>query len=577
MAMDGLTLAAAVVEARALTGGRIDKIQQPDRDELALSVRAGGENYRLLLCASPERCRVQLTSQKGENPLEPPAFCMLLRKRLTGGRITAIEQPDMDRRVDIVIEAENELGDMVPYILSAEIMGKYSNIILINEKGVVLDAIRRVGLGMSNVRAIIPGAEYLPPPSQEGKRNPAAASQADFEAALSGTGRIGRALSSAFFGLSPRMAESLAACYTGREQCQELSDEERSSLAAALRRYYDELLSGAAPAALAIAGGRITGVYPFIPAGMEYRAMPSISQALDAYYAELDVAERMRRRGSSIRKTLQNGLERCHKKLALYDEAINSEGDIEKLRLYGELITANLHAIPQGAAEAVAENYYADPPEKLIIPLEPRCTPSENAQRYYKKYQKAKAARDMAQAQRTQALAELEYLEGQLDNLDKCTLDGELREIHEELIQEGYIKPPKERKKGQKSPASKPLCYISSDGIEIYVGKNNRQNDTLTLKLAGPSDIWMHTKDIPGSHVIIRASDPPKPTLYEGALLAAWYSRARGGAQVPVDYTPRRYVKKPSGAKPGMVIYTTNKTAYVTPTEEELAKLRLKK
>ncbi len=572
--MDGLSLAASVAEARALIGGRIDKIQQPDKDELVLAVRSGGENYRLLLCASPEHCRLQLTGVKRENPIEAPAFCMLLRKRLSGGRILSIDQPNLDRSVYISIEAQNDLGDLVSYTLCAEIMGKYSNIILINEKGIIMDAIKRVGVGMSNVRTILPGLEYIAPPAQE-KQNPMEAGPEDFYQTISGAMRPDKALSLRFFGLAPSVAVKLTDSLTHGRAWEELSEEERQNAAEQLCKFYKELSEGRFSSAMILDHeGEPAGVLPFKPYGCDYREMPSIGQALDSFYAETDIIQRMRRQGAGIRKTLQNNIERCKKKLAMQDEAISSEGDIEKLRLYGELLTANAYALQQGSSEAAVYNYYMDPPEPLVIPLDSRLSPHDNAQKYYKKYQKAKAARDMAAEQREKTLEELEYLEGQMDNLDKCTGDAELRELADELMNEGYIKRPKGRV--QRLPASKPMCFISSDGIEIYVGKNNRQNDMLTLKLAGPRDIWMHTKEIPGSHVIIKSENPPKQTLYEGALLAAYYSKGRGGENIPVDYTEKRYVKKPSGAKPGMVIYTTNRTAYVTPDHAEVKAIKQK-
>lgn len=574
MAMDGLSLAAAVAEARALVGGRIDKIQQPDKDELVLTIRSGGENYRLLLCASPEHCRLQLTGVKRENPIEALAFCMLLRKRLSGGRILSIDQPNLDRSVYISIEAQNDLGDMVPYTLCAEIMGKYSNIILISEKGIIMDAIKRVGVGMSNVRTILPGLEYIAPPPQE-KADPMQAEPKDFYHAISGAMRPDKALSARFFGLAPAVAAKLLDSVTQGRGWEELAEEERKKAAEDICEFYRRLSVGSFSAAMIIDHqGEPQGVLPFCPYGCDYREMPSIGEALDSFYAETDIIQRMRRQGAGIRKTLQNNIERCKKKLAMQDEAISSEGDIEKLRLYGELLTANAYALQQGSSEAAVYNYYMDPPEPIVIPLDSRLSPNDNAQKYYKKYQKAKATRDMAAEQREKTLEELEYLEGQLDNLDKCTGDSELRELNDELMNEGYIKRPKG--KVQRLPASKPMCFVSSDGIEIYVGKNNRQNDMLTLKLAGPRDIWMHTKEIPGSHVIIKAEDPPKQTLYEGALLAAYYSKGRGGENIPVDYTEKRYVKKPSGAKPGMVIYTTNRTAYVTPDPAEIKAIKQK-
>lgn len=511
MAMDGLNLAASVAECRRIVGGRIDKIQQPEKDELAVSLRCGGENLRLLISASPEHCRMQLTNVKKENPIDAPAFCMLLRKRLAGGRIVYVEQPNLDRIVNIGIEAQNDLGDTVTFVLCAEIMGKYSNIILINEQGIVVDAIKRIGIGMSNVRTVLPGQKYEMPPAQD-KADPTKASAQDFEAVIAEARgiRIDKALSNAFFGLSPKMAAKLCENATDKCSCGELSPGERRELAEYLHSFYRRLSQGDVTPCVTLNDiGEPEGVLPFAPKEGEYRPAPTMSEALDRFYAETDNLQRMRRHGAGIRKILQNNIERCNKKIALYDEAIASEGDIEKLKLFGELLIANAYRIISGSSEAVVQNYYTDPPGNVRIPLDARYSINDNAQKYYKKYQKAKAARDMAAQQRERALEELNYLEGQLYNLDKCTGDSELKELSDELMNEGYIKRPKDGRKGQKLPPSKPMCFISSDGIEIYVGKNNRQNDALTLKFAGPKDTWLHTKDIPGSHVIIRQKIRP--------------------------------------------------------------------
>ena len=576
MAMDGLNLYASVCEIKALIGGRIEKIQQPEKDALILSVRNNGENYKLLLCASPNQCRAQLTGVKRANPMDAPVFCMLLRKRLTGGRILSVEQRGMDRIFFLGVEAKNDLGDTVTYKLCTEIMGKHSNVILMDENDVVVDAIRRVGIGMSKVRIVVPGVPYQLPPQQE-KENPLHASKEDFARALMTGARIDKTLSNTFFGLSPAVAAVLAEQISDKRLIAELTVEDRDRLAAYLHVFYGELAQGVFHPTLVLNEyEEPVAVYPFAPTGVPTQAVGSMWEAFDRYYEDHEAQERQRRQSASIRRVIQNNIERCEKKLALYQGAIEAEDEIARLRLFGELITASLRELRPGMSGAALLNYYLDPPQKVEVPLDPRYSPSENAQRYYKKYQKAKAAREMARSQRQQTQEELSYLEGQLDNLDKCTADGEIRELEEELRQEGYIRREKSKSKPQKLPASKPLCFVSCDGVEICVGKNNRQNDELTLRIAEPDHIWMHTKEIPGSHVIVKSAQPPNSTLYQAALLAAWYSKARGGAQVPVDYTPRKYVRKPSGAKPGMVIYTTNKTAYVTPEESEVKKIRQK-
>ena len=577
MAMDGLNLHASVLEMqRAIVGGKIDKVQQPERDELLLGVHAGGGNFKLLLSASAANTRAHLTQIKRNNPVDAPMFCMLLRKRILGGRIISAEQPSFDRVLVLTIEAHNDLGDLVPYQLISEIMGKHSNIVLVNERGVIVDAIRHVGVGMSNVRLILPGIPYELPPQQD-KMDPRKAEKADFLQVLSQGGRVDKRLSGAFFGLAPAMAAALAARVTEETTCEALDDATRGDLAENLFLFYRTLEAGEFIPALALnTFDEPIAVYPFVPSDVRSRPAESIGAAYDAFCAQHDIYERMQRHGASVRKVLHNNIERCEKKLSLYAEAMNATESMERNRLYGELLTANLHSLKQNGKAAAVLNYYLDPPAMIEIPLDPRFSIGDNAQRYYKKYQKQKAARDMAGAQREQTLAELAYLEGQLDNLGKCAGDAELSELVEELREQGYLKREKGAKKTKKQEVSNPMCFQASDGCaRIYVGKNNRQNDTLTLRFAEGEDIWMHTKNIPGSHVIIKCNgEPSDQTLHEAAMLAAYYSRARGGANVPVDYTPRKYVKKPAGAKPGMVIYSTNRTAYVTPEEALIKTLR---
>lgn len=577
MSMDGLSLYSAMNELnKRLAGGKIDKIQQTDKEELLLMVRSLGQTYRLLINASAADNRVQLTELKKQAPSEAPMFCMLLRKRIAGGKIVRFEQERLDRVLKISIETYNDLGDLSVFALYCELMGKHSNIILVNEKGVIVDAIKHVGLGMSSVRFVMPGLEYSAPPAQD-KQDPSKASADDFSMAMCMVGMsIAKALSNAFFGLSPAVAAQLVARYTDKTECTQLSEAEREELASRLVGFYADMAHGKEKASAVLnALGETEAVYPFAIAGGGIKLYDSIGEALDSLYINSDRREWAKRHGASARKVLQNNIERCEKKLALYADALNSGEQMEKCRLYGELLTANLHSLKSGTDTAAVDNYYADPVERIAIPLDRQLTPGENAQRYYKKYQKLKAARDMAIVQREQTLSELNYLEGQLDNLTKCTAENELSELIEELKDQGYIKRDKGGKKKMKLAASKPMHFVSSTGADIYVGKNNRQNDELTLRFASPNDIWMHTKNIPGSHVIVKgASEQDTATMTEAALLAAYYSRARGSENVAVDYTPRKYVKKPAGAKPGMVIYTTNKTAYVTPSEEAVAGLK---
>ncbi len=557
MSMDGLCLHACTLELRrALTGGRIDKIQQTEKDELVMTLRGAGANYRLLLNASAMDARVHLTEPKKQSPQDAPMFSMLLRKRLMGGRILSFEQANMDRVLEIGIEASNELGDPARFRLCCELMGKHSNIILVDGEGRVVDSIKRISPSMSGVRPILPGLPYAPPPPQE-KLDPRVASQDALLIALSGAGNPAKALSQAFFGISQKTAGLLL-----------------DSLGAQnLRRFFDGFGTSAEAYILLDENGDPEDVCPFRPAREQCRRAESLGAAYDALYAHREKTEWIRRHGASARRVIQNNIERCEKKLALYADALNSAESMEKNRLYGELLTASLHELAAGA-QAVVLNYYAEPPERIAIPMDAQLTPGENAQRYYRKYQKQKAARDMALAQREETLGELAYLEGQMENLKNCTAPNELEELLDELRAEGYIKKDRGERKKPKLPASKPMRYVSSDGIELLVGKNNAQNDALTLKTALPNETWLHAKNIPGSHVIIRREgEPPERTLREAAVLAAYFSKARGSENVPVDFTPRKHVKKPSGAKPGMVIYTTNRTVFVTPDETLIKRL----
>ncbi|MEL7603448.1 MAG: NFACT RNA binding domain-containing protein [Bacillota bacterium] len=578
MSMDGLSLLAVSTELSALIGGKVDKIQQPERDTLIFTIRAGGSNYRLLLCAHPENGRVQLTEASYPNPPEPPAFCMLLRKRLTGGRIHSVEQPSLDRVLVMEIEARDELGDTVLLKLVTEVMGKHSNICFLSQNDTILDCARHVGAGMSSVRMLLPGIIYTPPPPQV-KLNPLLSDEEDFYCALEGRGAVHKLLSGKFFGLSPDCARQMASRWSGEAEldAQALSDTDRRAFARFVYRLYRSFSEGQfSPTIIYNDLKEPVAVYPFTPACAPQGCVQAstMSVALDSFYAERDKLERFRRRSVSAQRVLQNHLERCYKRLAVAEQALNQDENLELLRLNGELILANAHSLSRGMQAARLMNYYLDPPAESVVELDERLSPQENAQRYFKRYQKGKAARALAAEQKEKALEEIEYLEGQQDNLDKCATDEELAEIRDELVREGYLKPENSRVKPQKHAPSKPLSLRSSDGFEIYIGRNNQQNDALTLRFARPEDWWLHTKNIPGSHVIVRGDgELPETTLREAAMLAAYYSKARASASVPVDYCMRKYVKKPAGARPGMVIYTTNRTVYVTPDEAAVKRM----
>ncbi len=572
--MDGLTLMAVRRElSDKLTGGRIEKITQPEKYELIFQIHGRDGGHRLLFSAAPENARVQLTKAARQNPLDAPPLLMLLRKRLTGGRILSFEQPNLDRVLHMRVSAVNELGDPVLYTLTAEIMGRHSNVILWNEAGVIVECLKHVTTLVSSVRQVLPGLAYAPPPAQQ-KRDPLLSSEADFAEALNAPQKPERALVERFSGVSPKVARAIL---------EGLSPDgviiaAPELLARPVYKFFQALGRGEFAPTLVTDGAAPLEVYPFDPKhiGPAYkRAFGSFQEALDAFYERRDERERMQKRTASLNKLLQNALERCEKKLAIQRDILLAEADREKLRLYGELITANLHALKERQDKALLLNYYDN--TEVLVPLDPTKPPSKNAQAYFKKYEKAKAAYEIARVQVEKLGEERAYLEGQIGNVEHCSSEAEAAEIREELTALGYARPQrgaKPGKKKQKAALSKPLHFISGDGLDIYVGKNNRQNDELTLRFASGDDLWLHTKDIAGSHVIVKAHSVPEATLREAANLAAYYSRAKHSAQVPVDYALRKYVKKPAGALPGKVIYANNKTLFVTPNEKMALEMR---
>lgn len=560
MAMDGLTLRATAAELSSLVNGKIDKVQQPEQDALLFTVRTALGNRRLLACIHAENGRVQLTSRAYDNPAQAPAFCMLLRRRLVGGRIEAVEQTGIDRVLTLHIRAKDELFDETVLRLIVELTGKYANVLLVDADGKIIDCMRRVSLSDTIHRALLPGFPYEAPASQN-KKDPLLALEADF-AAL-GDSLDARALTSAFDGLSKATAAALLSAAPSPRAMQALFQGLASD------RY--------APCVLFDENQCPQCVLPFLPRQTQngVERTNTMSLALDSYYAARDTLVSLRRRDASLRRTLSVYLSRAENKCAAFEETVVSADKLDSLRIEGELILANLHASKVGAAELIAYDYFADPPSKRAIPLDPSLSAQENAKKRFKQYRKGKLAKQYAEAQLPELHAEIDYLQGQLENLARCESASELDEIREELESLGYVKRvQKKAAKSQKKP-SEPLLFVSSDGIPIRVGKNNRQNDELTLRFAKSDDLFLHAKNIPGSHVIVSVSgEVPETTLREAAVLAATYSHAVNSDNVAVDYTLRRFVKKPSGARPGMVIYTTNRTLYVRPDAALVRRLR---
>ena len=575
MPMDGLTVGFAARELDALLrGGRVDKITQPERDTVVMLIRAGGENRRLLLCASPNNARCHLTRESFSNPLEPPALCMLMRKQLLGARVESVKQMEGDRVVHVTLDAVNELGDHVVRRLVLEIMGRHSNLLLLDEKDRILEAARHVNPEMSRVRQIQPGMTYLPPPSQ-GKLNPAGVTAEQLAAALAGDARgsLSKALAEAVTGLSRVSAEEMAYRVLSPG---ETWPEDLQAACARLADLFARLPGMADPRVLYGEAGEAEEVFPFPYLSRRtdrQQAYPALSDALEAYFGARDARDRLNQKSASMVRTLKGHLDRCQRKLGMQLEELASAERMEEYRRMGEAINANLYRLKKGMTEAVLTDWSSGEAQELTVPLDIRLTPGQNAQRYFKKYQKARTARETAAEQRDKTLAEMDYLEGMLLDVDKCDGESELEEIRQELVRTGYVKKVTSRRQQRQLPQSRPAAFLSADGIEILVGKNAAQNDRLTLS-ARPEEMWLHAKDMPGSHVIIRQEgEIPQETLKQAALLAAWFSKGQHSSLVPVDYTRRKYVKKPAGAAAGKVIYTHHKTAYMTPEESEIRKI----
>ena len=591
MALDGITTSAIVSElTAALLGGRIDKIHQPLADEIRMSIRGLGSGAKkIIISANSAHPRIHLTESSRENPMTAPLFCMVMRKHIAGGKIIDIVQPNFERIIILRIESANEMGDITTKNLILEIMGKHSNLILTDETGKILDSIKRVTHEKSSVREVLPGKEYVFPPSQD-KKNPLLAEQADFlfSLHLQEGRRLQEFLYQTYTGISPVMAGEICtrAGLDASDSCQETTLENSERLFAAFEKTMQEVKAEDYYPAIyyqkenqkennRIVDFAVLKMQQF--QGLAAKPFPSVSALLEGFYQERDNAAHIRQKAQDMRKLVTNHIERCVKKKEIQLKTRRETKGMDLWKKKGELLTANIYAVPQGVTTFKTIDYYEESMPEIEIAIDPAKTPAENAQKYFAKYNKAKRTLAALEIQEKQNNEELAYLESVLNALENAKEDADLSEIRTELAESGFIRR-QAQKKGQPKPKrAKPLRYISSDGYEILVGKSNLQNDELTLRTAEPTDLWMHTKDIPGSHVIIRTngqSELPEATMEEAANLAAFYSKAKNSSMVPVDYTQRKNIKKPNGAKPGMVIYLTNKTIYITPDEARIQQMK---
>lgn len=583
MPLDAVYLTQVAEELRSsLEQARIDKIHQPSRDEVVLSMHNRKGAFRLLLSANSSHPRAHITTVATENPASPPMFCMLLRKHLTGGRLLEIIQPPMERVLDFSFQCSGELGEDVVRHLVIEMMGRNSNLILLGEDGRIIDCVRRVDYEMSQQRQVLPGLYYHLPP-QRAKKNPLLATLEEISAelqAVDGPTRPDQFLMDSFSGLPPLICRELATRFDLElEDVNTLPLSSRYTFAAFLLQEFQKIAQGQAVPYLLLKNGAPWdfSYVPILQYGpmVESRQQESFSELLDMFYAKKDAAARMKSKSQAVTKTVTNLKNRTARKLENQRKELAATADRDALRIKGELVTANLYRIERGQTKLVAENYYDSELREIEIPLSPLLSPQQNAAKYFKDYNKAKNAESYLTEQIRKGEIELEYLESILEELGRMESERDLLEIRQELIAGGYLKNTDKKKKMKAAP-SRPMEFQSTQGLRIRVGRNNSQNDALTLKSSFKSDIWLHTQKIHGSHVIIscEGKEPDETTLIEAAKLAAYHSQARDGQNVPVDYTQVKYVKKPTGAKPGMVIYDHYNTVYVTPEPELAEKLK---
>ncbi len=635
MALDGLVIHSIVDELhKKLLGGKIDKVYQPENDEIVLHIRNNKENFKIVLSCSASNPRVYLASDyKKENPINAPMFCMLFRKYIQGGNIVNVSQVDFERIIKISVESFDELKEKTTKDIIIEIMGRHSNIILTHSSNnKIIDSAKRIPTSVSRVRQILPGQTYVLPPKQD-KLNPInEISLNTFVDTLSSfDGPIFKAIYSKFLGISSVIAKEI--CFRANIDenllVSEISSDDISKIYREFHNLFKYIKDNIYNPCMVI-DTSIDKVLDFscinlslfsnlsiinddsiskilenikdniynpcmvidtsIDKVLDFSCInlslfsnlsiindDSISKILENYYATKDIKDRIHQRSSDLRKSISIKLDRLYNKLNKQEkELIESENaDIYKIK--GELITSYIYMIEKGMESVEVANFYDPEYKNIKISLNTNFTPSENAQKYFKKYNKLKTAKKEITSQMEITKEEIDYLENIMLSIENCENLAELMDIREELGKVGYIRSKNNSKKETKL-TTKPHEFVSSNGFKILVGKNNKQNDHLTLKVASNEDIWMHTKNIPGSHVIIKTEgkEVPDETIFEGAMLAAFFSKSKMSSQVPVDYTKKKNVKKPNGAKPGMVIYDTNNTIYVTPTEELVVKLKSK-
>ena len=583
MALDGAFLYTVRNELLPLIGGRVEKIHQPSREEVIISIRTKSGSKKLYISANAGSARVHITENTVDNPQTPPMFCMLLRKRLGSGKLIDIRQDGLERILFLDFECVNELGDIVTVTLAVEIMGRCSNLIIVSGDGRVIDSIKRVDEEMSRERMVLPGMEYTLPPRDD-RLNFLTCEPEDIKERLAGTQpkELSKALIRIFEGISPILAREWA-YFAGRGahiESDTISSDQLDRLLFTIKRTREQVLGGECCFSVVSDKEGQLKDFSFVRLSqfgtlMYTKELSGPSELLDYFYSERDRAARTKQRANDLFKLLMNLTDRTSRRIAAQREELDACADKDRAKLFGDLISANMYRIQNGDSSAVVENFYDEECPQVTIPLDVRKTPAQNAQHYYGEYKKSVTAEEKLAEQIQKGEEELQYLESVFDSLTRASSENDIIQLRLELREQGYVryaggkaKPPK---------ALPPIEYKSSDGFSILVGRNNKQNDQLSLKFAEKTDIWLHTQLITGSHVLILTDGetPPDKTIEEAAVIAAVNSSGRDSGLVPVDYCLARYVKKPTGAKPGKVIFTNYKTAFVKPDRELEQSLRV--
>ena len=566
MAFDAFFLSAVLEEVRGkCIGARIDKIHQPSRDTLIIHMHSREHRTKLLFAANPTAPRLHLTTASPENPAEPPMFCMLLRKHLMGAKLAEVSQPPMERAATFTFDCTDEMGFPVRKRLVAELMGRTCNLYLLNPEGRIIDCLRRIGLDESARRAALPGLNYVEPEAVI-KADPRGFEDYVNLLTRPGADLIADRLMDSFGGLSPLICREAALFAAGSTDAR-IDPQDTDSVAEKLQLFFHEHLNHPKPYCYALPDGT-PRQFAFCPIRQygEYREAESFGALLDMYYTLRDRKDAMRQKGQAVRKTVQNLCTRLTRKLAIQEKELEATYDRERLRQLGDIVTANIHKIVKGQTAVECEDFYDEEMKVISIPISPILSPQQNAAKFYKDYTRMKNAEKELTRQIELGETELTYLRSVLEELNRAQTEAELEEIKRELQDGGYLRPEAGRKK-VKQAKLQPMRFESTDGYPIYVGRNNRQNDELTFKLARKDDIWCHASKVHGSHVIISCggTTPPDDTVTQAAQLAAYYSETKAGQNIAVDVTSVKQVKKVPSGKPGMVIYHSYRTAIVNP------------